>query len=126
LREAEPILIKQFNAHYRDGFGYNMTKGGDGSTGYKYNEEQKNKLRYKRTAEHKAKIGAAQVGRKRSDETRNRMAQAKQKRWRVTHPDGHVEEIVNLRQYVKPLGLSTGNLITHGHSKGFKVERLDN
>ena len=41
LSEKEKEYIKQYNSHYIEGHGYNMTYGGEGVSGYIYTEEQK-------------------------------------------------------------------------------------
>ena len=41
LFEKEKEYIKQYNSHYIEGHGYNMTYGGEGVSGYIYTEEQK-------------------------------------------------------------------------------------
>ena len=41
LCEKEEEYIKQYNSHYIEGHGYNMTYGGEGVSGYIYTEEQK-------------------------------------------------------------------------------------
>ena len=41
LCEKEKEYIKQYNSHYIEGHGYNMTYGGEGVSGYIYTEEQK-------------------------------------------------------------------------------------
>lgn len=44
LFEKEKYYIKQFNSHYLDGHGYNMTFGGEGNHGYVYTEEDKQRI----------------------------------------------------------------------------------
>jgi len=44
LREKEIAYILRFNSHYIDGYGYNMTYGGEGLNGYKLTEEDKLKM----------------------------------------------------------------------------------
>lgn len=45
---AEKRLIHQHRTHYIDGNGYNMTYGGDGTHGLKWNEKSKRRLRSSR------------------------------------------------------------------------------
>jgi hypothetical protein len=45
LREKEIRHIKQYNSYFLDGKGYNMTYGGDGSNGYVFSEEVKEKMK---------------------------------------------------------------------------------
>ena len=66
IKEVE--AIKKYNCFYPSG--YNMTLGGEGSFGVKYSEETKQRMTLMRlgkkrqpfTEEHKAKIGAAHIG----------------------------------------------------------------
>jgi group I intron endonuclease len=62
-KEYEKLFIALFNSNNPE-FGYNLTKGGDGISGYKHTKESKDK------------IGKASHERKRSQETRKRMSQA--------------------------------------------------
>ena len=43
LCEKEKEYIKQYNSHYIEGNGYNMTYGGEGTNGYIYTEDDKKK-----------------------------------------------------------------------------------
>lgn len=40
----ETFYIIKYNTHYLDGYGYNMTYGGDGMLGYKHNAEIRKKI----------------------------------------------------------------------------------
>jgi hypothetical protein len=44
LYEKEKIYIQQYNSHYIDGYGYNMTYGGEGNHGYVYTENDRKKI----------------------------------------------------------------------------------
>ena len=44
LREMEIGYILMYNSHYIDGNGYNMTYGGDGTNGYVFTEDDKQKM----------------------------------------------------------------------------------
>lgn len=67
-----------------------------------------------------SRIGATQ-----GDHQKKRVTEANQKRWQITDPSGHTFEIVNLHKFCKENNISDGNLITYGHTKGFKCRRLD-
>ena len=43
LCEKEIYYIQEYNSYYKNGYGYNMTFGGEGTNGYKYTEEQRKK-----------------------------------------------------------------------------------
>jgi len=45
LCEKEIGYILEYNSHYLDGYGYNMTYGGDGTNGYVYTEKDRQKMR---------------------------------------------------------------------------------
>lgn len=67
LYEMERQAIQDYNTFYRDGHGYNMTRGGEGAVGYTHTPEVRAQVsqRFKGKAlpaEHKEKIGAAQRG----------------------------------------------------------------
>jgi group I intron endonuclease len=49
LNEAEPFFIKEFNCFYENGFGYNMTFGGQGGmTGKTHSKEARQKMKIAR------------------------------------------------------------------------------
>ncbi len=57
LCQIEVIAIKEYNTFIDDGCGYNMTRGGDGTDGYKFTEEQLAKRTERGLSEeHKANI----------------------------------------------------------------------
>lgn len=62
LRNAEVMWILTQNSHYIDGYGYNMTHGGEGTSGLKQSDEAKAKLR------------AFRIGRKHTDESKQKMS----------------------------------------------------
>lgn len=44
--------------------------------------------------------------------------------WEVVTPTGETIVLTNLRQFCKDHGLSQGNLVTHGHTKGYHARKL--
>jgi len=44
LCDLEILYIQDYNSHYENGRGYNMTYGGEGTNGYVYTEEDKQKM----------------------------------------------------------------------------------
>lgn len=84
---TESALILQYNTHVSGGLGYNMTYGGDGTVGYQHTNEAKEVMRSARlkwviTAETSAKISAANLGKKRTPEQKERYRAAAIKRGR--------------------------------------------
>jgi len=65
LCEMEIVYILIYNSHYIDGYGYNMTYGGDGVNGYVYTEEnnRKNSERMKKYHEEHPDARKAQAER---------------------------------------------------------------
>ena len=44
------------------------------------------------------------------------------KLWKITHPDGTVEETIGTADFCKKHNLSAGNLNRYGHTKGYRAE----
>ena len=80
LNNKEKLYIKQYNTKFPHG--YNLTEGGDGMKGYKYNNNQKQNISnakngQKYPKEHGEKIRQAKLGKKRDPETVNKIIQTK-------------------------------------------------
>jgi group I intron endonuclease len=80
LNDKEKLYIKQYNTKFPHG--YNLTEGGDGMKGYKYNNNQKQNISnakngQKYPKEHGEKIRQAKLGKKRDPETINKIIQTK-------------------------------------------------
>ena len=81
--------------------------------------------------EHKEKLSKSLKGKKkpeRSLDYKRNIGLAKAKSYRVTFPDGHTEDVFNMRQFCIEQGLSQGHMIkvstgTRNHHKGFKVSK---
>ena len=67
LKVMEEFFIKENNSYYKNGFGYNMTYGGNGTFGYNH------------TKETRKKIGNSWKGKKHSEETKKKMSEARKK-----------------------------------------------
>jgi hypothetical protein len=78
----------------------------------------------KLSKETKAKISASRKGKSHPNSEKN-VHKMKQPVgvWKVTHPCGKVEEVVNLAQFCRDNNVSKSNL-SGGSSKGFKAERI--
>lgn len=108
---VEKYLIAYY--HSTDNrYGYNITKGGEGSYGYRCSEEKKKKIgeankghihteetRNKMSISHKGmylsdeikqKISIANKGKIRTEESKERMSEA-QKKWFLEHPERRIE-----------------------------------
>lgn len=68
LDEMEFHYIKQYDTHVRNGSGYNLTWGGEGTHGFKMSEETKDKLRYIRSNKTRKRMSRAAKNRKYSEE----------------------------------------------------------
>jgi group I intron endonuclease len=66
------------------------------------------------------------IGRKKSDSQKKKVAEALQHKWLITYPDGTQKTIVNLRQFCKDEGLGTNGQsnLTRGAYRGYKAEKL--
>ena len=53
LYEKEIAHIEIHNSHYKRGYGYNMTNGGEGISGYKHTEEDRQKMSESQKKRHK-------------------------------------------------------------------------
>jgi len=71
--KKERFYVDKYNSFYKNGFGYNMTLGGEGVLGHKFNH----------TEETKKRISLSMAGTTKSDEVKNNMklGQAKRNMW---------------------------------------------
>ena len=78
--EKHYIALYRTNiARYLDSFGYNLTDGGEGASGWKANKKQRAnnaaaQTGKKFTEKHKANMSAAQLGRNHTEKTKTKMA----------------------------------------------------
>ena len=75
LNEKEMLYIKQFGSHYKDGFGYNMTYGGESSAGFRHSDESKRKMSEK--SKGRPSVRKGKKGPSLSAETRKKMSLAR-------------------------------------------------
>jgi group I intron endonuclease len=153
LRVMEPHFIQQYGTMVKNG--YNMTAGGEGVPGYKFTRESKAKMRsahlgdknhfYGKTHPEGTKqkmseiakqrdsrtgLNAPNFGKTRSEDTNEHVRSKVSKRWAVKFPDGHDEEITNLKQFCreKELTFPTMLAVASGKQKqhkGYSVARLE-
>jgi len=100
-----------------------------GMLGNKHTEETKRKISESKrgavyTAEHREKIRQSRIGKKQTDRQKQRAREANAAKWEVITPTGETRIITNLRQFCLEHHLSQGNLITHGHTKGYSARKL--
>jgi group I intron endonuclease len=81
-------------------------------------EDEKQILR-----EHLRKIA---TGKKQTPKQKKAVAEANQKQWLITHPDGKQETIVNLQQYCRDKGWGTNGQsnLTRGAYRGYKAHKI--
>ena len=121
LNVMEGFFIKEFNSHYLDGHGYNMTYGGQGNKGYKF------------TQDHKDKISTSQIGKKIAEESRVKMAKADRTKssgkWKLTSPSGQEIIVINLAKWARENGFKKQALLRvwyglRSHCRGWKVQQI--
>lgn len=103
--------------------------------GTMHTEETKEKIRQscKANSAHKEnslinleKARIARKGKPQTDHQKQRAREANAAQWQVTTPTGEVFVITNLRQYCLEHHLSQGNLVTYGHTKGYRAIKYTN
>lgn len=113
--EQERFWISYYKTNiYRHGdkFGYNLTDGGDGRSGYIPSEETKSKLSIsntgqKRSAATKAKIAAVQIGKTTPATTKSKMS--------LTHTGKHMGENNNRAKLTEAEVIEIKRLLAQGH-----------
>lgn len=130
LKVMEPHCIAEMKTFHEDGLGYNMTRGGDGIIGFRFTEEQLQRLSaahmgIRHSEATREKMRASHLGRENSESHNAAISKAFSKRWLVTTPDGLTVEVVNLKDFCRLNGLrypamhriAMGGMRSHrGHS----------
>lgn len=75
------------------------------------------------SAEHREKLRQSRLGKTQTDYQKQRAREANAARWEVTTPTGETLIITNLRQFCLQHHLSQGNLVTFGHTKGYRATK---
>lgn len=149
LSVMESYFINEYNTIRPNG--YNLTSGGEGLNDYEFTDTHKSRISaaltgkekpymqivnrdpekirktaekhrgMKRTDETKAKISAIHKGKTISEEQKIKLS----KKWIVIFPDGHEEEVINLKAFCIENGLDVGNLsnVAYGRAKSHKKFR---
>ena len=110
--------------------GYNQLLGSNHTPETRKKSSATKKLRYSEMPleERQARtkhLWESRIGAKQTDHQKRKATEANQKRWLITDPSGRSFEIVNLHKFCSKNNINDSNLITHGHTKGFKCQRLD-
>jgi len=69
----------------------------------------------------KANMAASHLGFKHSEEAKNITRDKISEKFTIEDPNGTVISDSNLRKFCKEMNLSQGNLLTHGHTKGYRL-----
>ena len=120
IKQKISSAVKQ---HYKTHAGVNAGKSLSDDTKAKISATKKaNPHQY--TEEQRKKISARMTGRKQSDHQKKRVTEVNSATWEVITPSGEVLVITNLRQYCLEHKIHQGNLITYGHTKGYKARKI--
>jgi group I intron endonuclease len=137
----EEYFIREYKSHVDDGFGYNMTYGGDGQKNpskeirWKIGTANRGKIRGPCKEETKRKIGLANSKKKRTPEEKEHLRQInlgrkqsvetvlkRSKSYIVTDPFGQKQNVINLTKFCKENNLNQGAMaaIARGKAKQHK------
>ena len=105
LCEKEIAHIEIHNSHYKTGYGYNMTDGGEGTAGYEYTEEYRQKQseaikKYFEDPEARRKTSEAQKIRYEDPEERRKNSEA-QKKYNKDNPEKGKKHSEVMKKYNK-------------------------
>ena len=105
LCEKEIIYIYEYNSHYIHGYGYNMTYGGDGITGYVFTKEDREKMSEAKKTYHKDNPDAGKQQSERikqyyenNPDARQKCSEAQKKRFK-DNPDARKQQSERIKQY---------------------------
>lgn len=96
--------------------GYNLTLGGDGTSGYRHRDASKNKMRIGHlgktiSAETREKMSAASIGKRKSEETRKRMRLASARKPVIQYLDGQeIARFESTAEAERRIGISNQNI----------------
>jgi group I intron endonuclease len=105
LNVMEEYFIRLYNSHYQDGYGYNMTYGGEGCFGYKHDAIglQKMSIGHKNQNNRKgAKLTKEQI-KKHADKISCM--------WKIITPNNEEIIIKNLNRYCRENNFNAGHLV---------------
>ena len=105
LCNKESYYIQQYDSYYKNGKGYNMTYGGEGTFGYEF------------TTEDRQKMSEAQKKRFENPEARQKKSEAMKKRYEDPNERENLSEVMKKHR--------TKMLNTKGQNKPFDVFKKD-
>lgn len=118
LTEREEHYIRKFNTHFRDGSGYNMTYGGEGTLGKVVSEETKKRIsdaKKGKPAWNKGKPSPWTAERNRK--TIGIPKPHLYKKYRIIDPEGNESEIEGITKFCEENGLNAGNMVSVSKGK---------
>jgi len=124
LYKKEKMYIQKYNSHYTDGYGYNMTYGGEGNHGYIYTEEVKKRIcesqkkRFERTEEREKLSNISKNFWNDNDKAKQEMSELKKLQCTIEWRQKQSEIIKNT--------LKNNPELSKQHSKKMKQMHIDN
>ena len=130
LDECENFYIEKYNTIWPNGYNQCLANSLDASAIKKMSDTKKrqwlelsdeDRLRW-----FEDRKSFTMKDKRQTDNQKKKAAEANQKEWVITHPDGKIETIVNLRKFCIDMGLgNTGQSnLTRGSYKGYKAARV--
>lgn len=123
LNIMENKLIIEHNTHFKEGHGYNMTFGGEGTFGWMPTEETKKKISDSKKGKSSWNKGKPSPW---TTERNRKLKGTKQpklmKTYEIIDPNGNIHTITGLSDFCKKQKLHAGNMssVAHGRLKQYK------
>ncbi len=126
LNERENFYIEKFNTIWPDGYNQCLANSLDDVAISKMVNTKKQQWLNKSDEEKKAisdYLRTLRLGKKQTEYQKKRAAEANQKKWIITHPDGKQEEVFNLNSFCKNKGWGKNGQsnLTRGSYKGYRA-----
>ena len=129
LNDRENYYIDKYNSIWPNGYNQCRANSLDEIAIQKMSETKKRQWLELDEEEKKRRVEIlrkANIGKPQSENQKKKAAEANQKEWLITHPDGKQEKIVNLEKYCRDKGWNRNgqsNLV-RGKYRGFTAEKL--